>query len=245
MPAVLFETPPALTGTEAEQLERTYSYLYQLAEQLNHALSTIDAGNFSNAEAAQRVLSGTAEKEAEENATRLTQTRSLIIKTAEVIHQEMDVIQTNLIERYEAISEDFGRLEESLDARITATARGIVQEYNYSQAIEALQQYQTDISAYIKTGVIGEENGVPIFGVAIGKDITQMVDGVETVNEMNKLATFTTEELAFWRNGIRVATYADGKMIIDEAVIRRTMTIGNYAFAVQVDGSFGIKYTGG
>ena len=52
--------PPGASGTEMQQLAKMRSWLYQMNEQLNIALSNLDAGNFAQgtAQAIQEVADG-------------------------------------------------------------------------------------------------------------------------------------------------------------------------------------------
>lgn len=239
--AELYELPPTLQGDEAAQLRQLWSYLYQVSIQLNAASARAEEKSQENIKKATAAAGETTQKTGDG-------LKALIVKTAEIIHHEMDQIRTTLQSQYSALSEEFGELQENLTNTITATAEGVVQNFNYSQIIDGLQaytsgdttKYRTDISAYIKTGTIGQENGQPIFGVAIGKDI---VDENGNVIDDHKVATFTNEKLSFWKNGVEIAYYANSQLYVTDAVIVHSMKIGNYSFIKFSNGSFGIQYT--
>ena len=100
-------TPPRLTGDTADQLRQITSYLYQLQRDLNVALDSVDgvvkeAAGETAATAAEQTVSATAKS-----------LKSLIIKTAGVIRQEMDTWAQTLEGTYLAIS-DFGTYREEV-----------------------------------------------------------------------------------------------------------------------------------
>ena len=122
--------PPRLTGDTADQLRQITSYLYQLQRDLNVALDSVDsvvkeAAGETAATAAEQTVSATAKS-----------LKSLIIKTAGVIRQEMDTWTQTLEGTYLAIS-DFGTYQEEVSQEITATAMEIVNRFNYESNLAA------------------------------------------------------------------------------------------------------------
>ena len=95
---VQMETPPLLRGTEQEQLAQLRSYLFQAAQHLNLALNDLSMDSFGKD--VQEAIQAGGTQSAEKVQTSVDQTASalkdLIIKTANVIYQQMDVLETVL-----------------------------------------------------------------------------------------------------------------------------------------------------
>lgn len=246
---MLFEAPPIAAGTEAQQLSRVYSYLYQLSDKLNHTLTSLTADNFADGEAAaiRTLADGTVARTQAEQANTL---RSLIIKTADVVRSEMDVLETQLRTDYVAESE-FGQFVEGLDATIRATADGVVQGYNYSGQIVALQSdmtsfetYQTTTQAYIKTGLLYfDQDNLPVYGVAVGQDLAKVeVNGEEVLARTGLMSTFTADRLSFWQGETEIAYMSSGVLHIARAELSESLRIGNYTLKRMQDGSFAVLY---
>lgn len=245
--AMLFDTPPLAAGTEAQQISAVYSYLYQLSDKLNTALNSLTADNFSpdDAEAIRSVTDGTAARTQAEQANSL---RSLIIKTADVVKAEMDVLETKLKTEHVAESE-FGVFLEQLDATIRATADGVVQRYGYDGTINALKNdmtafetYQTTTQAYIKTGLLYyDNNNIPVYGVAVGQDMSKAtVNGQEVLARTGMMSTFTADRLSFWQGETEIAYMTGGVLHIAKAELTDSLKIGRYLIRRMVDGSMAV-----
>ena len=109
-------------------IDRTvYDYLYRVTEQLNLALTNLGTENFAADSAARQVLSGGMSGE-QQNALEsgLGNLKSLIIKTADAVQAEIQMLETSLSSTYVAVS-DFGAYQEDIAAQLTATAEKIEQ----------------------------------------------------------------------------------------------------------------------
>lgn len=180
--------PPALRGLPEQQLKQLYSWLYQMNQQLNVAVNSLDASNFTpeTAKAVQAAVagSGTSEK----LAGQYNSLRSLIIKTADTVRSEIDVVRAELQANYIAVS-DWGKYEESLKQEMEATAYGVVQSYGYDAQLAAAQsgiaefeEYRVSTAQYIKTGLLYYDDlGLPRYGVAVGEKLSTVEQDGETV----------------------------------------------------------------
>ena len=240
------ELPPS-----AAAQEKLYSYLYQMAEQINVALTQVQTAELSEeqTQAVARIASAAAEK----TTGQANALKSLIVKTANTIQAQMDELQASLRSTYLAIS-DFGTYQEELEGQIRATAEGVVQAYSYDAKIEALQQgmvafeaFETSTNQYIKTGLLFvDEQGVPRYGVAVGEKLTTVTaDGQEVLTRTDLMSTFTSDRLSFWQGGVEVAYISSGMLVIGSAEIKTRLKVGNYALKRMADGSFGIIFEGG
>lgn len=238
-----FDVPPVLSGDEQRQLQQLYSYLYQMSEKLNTAMTTISIDQFSDADKKElrQVTSGVSAKTEQEINT----VKSLIIKTADVVRNEMQEIQATLTNNFVAIS-DFGQYQEQVSNDIRANGERIEQNITYVSELQtesaSFQNYKTETESYIYSGIIGRKtDGTPITGIAIGDGVTVYdVDGHKTLDDNKKVATFTAERLSFFMNGSEVAYFANNKMYIESAEIRNSLRMGAYVWRIQADGSMGL-----
>ena len=147
---VLFENPPALSGSERNQLEQLYRHLFDLSNKLNEALMTISIDQLTPEAQATVQKAGEAAQKSEDNYTAL---KSMIVKNAEITRLAMDEIRTELQTQYTAISEDFGTFQQTLNAQISETAAGIMQEYHIEERIQGVEEdtatFINNLNAYI------------------------------------------------------------------------------------------------
>lgn len=245
------ETPPVFTGADAG-LQQVYAYLYRLSEHLNLALSAL-----SEERGAETALSvPTAPQEAQVQSANAL--RGLVVNTAAIIRKEMDALETALHGEYEAISEEWGSFAESIDTKITETAREVVREYDYDSRLDALQAQATGFGAYqvrtegfIRQGFVEyDDRGVPILGVAIGQNLSGnvvTVDGVdyEQFDKGQSCAFYTAEKVSFRINGQEVAYVSNRKLYIREAEITTgTVTLGGQ-WQLTTGKGFAVKWVGG
>lgn len=234
MAETFFDCPPALQGDEKSQLMQLYRYLNTMSEKLNTALNSITVEQMAPETANQIRNAG-----GEAMTRKYNGLKSLIMKTAEIVRGEMDEISTTLQGQYNMVSEQFGELQRTTTASITANSEGIRQNYNY---IEQLQNagnntssYMNRFSGYIFTGVIDEVNGT--LGIAIGEDITN-ADG--TMNGAKKMATFSMNKLSFWQGETELAYFTENVFHIANGEVSKTMKMGNHIWKVLTDGSMGL-----
>lgn len=243
---MLIEAPPMAAGSDGQKLSAVYSYLYQLSEQLNTALNNLTVANFApqEAQALQAMAAGTVQKAQAEQASTL---KSLIIKTADIVHAEMDKLEATLQSDYVAQSE-FGEYKETAKLDVQATATGIVQQYTSEYDVKVgkveadFEAYRKSSESFIKTGILyNDENGNPVTGVAVGENLTTTtVDGVTTVDRKALMSTFTANRLSFWQNGVELAYMTGGVLHISKAELSDQLIVGNYTIKAMADGGFAI-----
>lgn len=100
--------PPSPQGTVQEQLVRQYSYLFQMAQQLNVALGQLESGGTA-------APSGGTAAPAAEREQQYQTLKSMIVKTADTVQRRMDQLSAKLTGEYVAASE-FGTYVERLNA---------------------------------------------------------------------------------------------------------------------------------
>ena len=210
------DLPPQMQGTAEEQLKLMRSYLYRVATVLNVNQDMVgnEAVSLTDEE---RILMNNISKvigsgddtyyPGGHNYQEAETLKSLIIKTAKFVKTVQDTY--NLILYGEETAEgDFGTWNRKKGLRVDVTPDGIKQTYSYAEIIKGLKDYEINAKSYIKTGQLRTEQGLPVYGVAIGKDVvTFSEDGTETYVDGNKVAELTADELSFYQNEQKVASY--------------------------------------
>ena len=234
MAEVFFDNPPALAGDEKSQLQQVYRYLSEMSGKLNTALNSITIEQMEP-DTQLRIRTGAAE----ETQSQYNGLKSLIIKTAEIVHTEMDEISTTLEKNYTAISSQFGELDGKLTNDIKANAEGVSLAFEKYEEVkaqgDASETFIEQFSKKIFLGVIDENAGT--VGIAIGENITA-ADG--TLVQNNKMATFTMDELAFWHGEVKMAWFTDNVFHITNGEIEKTLKIGNHKWIVLTGGAIGL-----
>lgn len=229
-------------------LQQVRSYLYQIVDELNIALASVET---QTQETKAMVTSATSGKTTEETAqSSFNSIKSLIIKSADVVNAYYDVINKRLEGSYVAQSA-FGTYSEETAQTIKANSSDV------EQLFENIQKITTDVStlikatANIKSGLLyyndpdDEDNyiseietGAPVFGLEIGEVVS---DG-ET-ETFNQFARFVANRLAFYdSNGNRVSWISDKKLHIKNAEITASFIRGGLVDTVLSDGSVVTRY---
>lgn len=237
MMAADIRLPNITAATEAGQLAQIRSYLYQLAEQMQWAIGSIDRQAAAPAAAASAASSpGKSDPESDFNAI-----KALIIKSADIVNAYYETINKKLSGLYVAQS-DFGTYVEETAQRIEASSDQIRQNFDNIQKILSDVHVINEIivNAYIKSGHIDDaEDGSPIYGLEIGQKNT--VDGVET---FNRFARFTSGKLSFYdQNETEVAYISDYRLYITDAEIKSSLTIGGYK--IETSNGLTFRWVGG
>ena len=224
----MISQPPRLQGNEAAQLVQMHRFLFTLSEQLNNALLDTESRIIETKETAQSAFTA-AEKGAQNGS--YNDLKALVIKTADEVRSEMDILETQLRSEYIAKSE-WGTYEEQIHQDIVTTAESTVERYGFEARLDALDEQATGFdefiissNGYIRRGIIGyDENNLPIFGIAVGEELkttSVTIDGVEYVefDKTHNMATYTADKLSFWINGVEMAWMSNSELHIDDAWI--------------------------
>lgn len=235
--------PPTLQGDAGAQLTQVYRYLFRLSEQLNMALGETDRQ-------VQYIRTNNGGAVDEDRLTsdldrQYRDLKSLIIKTADVVRAEMDVIVTQLDSKYLAIS-DWGTYREEVSREITDTAKHTIENFKYGEEIFNIpdmvadfEAYRIEAEGYIKRGIIGyDDENFPVIGIAIGQTLrskTVVIDGVEyqEFDTSENMATYAAEKLSFWINGVEVARLSNSELVVTRAVISDSIQLGDWNIEVN------------
>lgn len=237
----------------------TYDYLYRVTEQLNLALSNLGAENFAANSTARQVLSGGMSGEQKKTLeSGLGNLKSLIIKTADAVQAEMQVLETSLESKYVAVS-DFGAYQEDIAARLTATAASIEQAISYYAALsdalggvsDEFDAYTVEVAGYIRQGIIGYEDAVPVIGIAIGRDLTvtgaqETVDGktYDVIDTSSNMSVWTPDKLGFYINGTEAAYFSNGALYVGTVIVQTKLVLGQNKWQIDHANGFAVKWIG-
>ena len=114
--------PPSPQGTVQEQLVRQYSYLFQMAQQLNVALGQLESGGTAAPSGGTAAPGGAG--------AAVSDSESMIVKTADTVQRRMDQLSAKLTGEYVAASE-FGTYVERLNAYLEANPEALTQYYSF------------------------------------------------------------------------------------------------------------------
>ena len=231
--------PPAPGGSAAQQLQAQYSYLFQMAQQLNLALERLEGGGAVSAAsvpAGAAGAAGTPAVSAPGEKQQYDNLKSLIVRTARQIRSEMDQVRLELAGEYVAQS-DFGTYLQQLNSTIAAQPDAVTQYYSFVSDLQAdveavsaaFSGYRVDSEGYIRTGIVSYDGAVPVFGVAVGQDlVVQEVDGQPVVQQKNFRAVFTAGKLSFWQDAVEVAYVSNNRLYISNITVLQGVTLGRW-----------------
>lgn len=232
-------SPPVITGGSADaQLKSLQSWLFQFSEQLQYALNNLDTSNFSDGGLKEIVGTNDNTKTNSAASEEFDALKSIIIKTADTVQSKYDEITEVLESDYLAVS-DFGEYSENAKMELIKTALGVTQAFTRIEEVSgkvnevdtSFETYVKKSNAYIRTGYLEQ---LDTYGVAIGEEKVETIDGVDVVS-FNQYATLTHEELAFWQNGVRLGYFRG-----DSLYVNGTIRIGRWA--IDTKSGFSIKY---
>ena len=224
--------------TEAGRLEQVRSYLYQMSEQLNWALNSVETKIETSVSNTSKRTS--AEPTPEEAQANFNSIKSLIIKSADIVDEYYNKTSARNEGLYVA-SGDFGDFVEKTEAAFEATSKEIATKFENIQQItsdlEYIREQLIETNAYIKAGLLyyDDTSGATVYGIEVGQ--TNTIDGVEV---FDKFARFTSDRLSFYdKNDVEVAYISDYKLVITNAEIKGVLTLGSY----KIDTSDGLAFT--
>lgn len=246
--------PPYPTGTVAAQVARQYSYLFQMAQQLNMALQALD-GALGTAVENKPGAGAAAQQTAQDSAVAINRQyqnlRAMILKTAEEVEKTTQQLSAELKEKYVAQSE-FGTYVQNLSAYLEANPEALTQYYGFCSDLKtniaavdaAFSHYRVNTEGFIRTGIVYYDGSVPVYGVAVGQNLTSReVDGEQLVEMHDFRAVFTAEKLSFWQDDNEVAYVSNNRLYITHITVLDTLNLGKWRMECR-DG-LAFKWMGG
>ena len=236
--------PPYPTGSAAQIAARQYSYLFQMAQQLNLALEALESGAATQGQGGvQQSPSGNAVAALQQQYETL---RSQIIKTAEQVEKTTEALTAKLEEEYVAQSQ-FGTYVQRLSAYLEANPEALTQYYGFWSDLQAnveavdaaFNHYRVDTQGYIRTGIVSYEGDTPVYGVAVGQNLTaREVDGETVVEQNNFRAVFTSRRLGFWQDDTEIAYLSDNRLYITDITVLSGLNVGQW----RMDSTSGLAF---
>lgn len=239
---------PNITGTDTgTRVAQMQTYLYQLAEQLNWALNTLDSAESGDSEAKNKIVVNEGELSESEAQGIFNSLKGLIIKSADIITAYEEEFRKTYDGLYVA-SSDFGTYTEATQRTISENSKGVTDLYTDIQTIidntTSIKNYLLKTNAYIKSGLLGYgDNGAAIYGIEIGqKDTMTDINDAETI--VKRWSRFTADRLSFYdANNYEIAWISGYKMYIRNAEFKESVKFGGY-YCDLTDG-MAFKWQGG
>lgn len=233
---------PNITATnDAGKLSQMQSYMYQLVEQLNWALNTIETVGTGNGTALPNVRVHQSEALSPEEAQdTFNSIKALIIKSADIVMAYEKTIFTDFDGKYFADS-DFGTYLEETSRKIEDNSKGTKETYERVETIDGdvdeLKDYVKTTNGYIQRGILSDGS----IGIEVGETTEN--------GSFKKYARFTSEKLSFYDvNGNVVAYIGAGSAdeanhnclyIRGKAIFQSDIQFGGY----YADTSDGLAFT--
>ena len=228
---------PKITATDpSEQIRQMHSYLFQVTEQLNWALSTIET-SINNGVSSAVKFEHSEDISPQEAESTFNSIKALITKSADIVQAYEETIMSDFNGRYFADS-DFGSYLEQTARSIEENSKGVNEVYTNVQTISGkvddIEEETVTTNAYIKRGLLGyhERLKKDAYGIAVGQTDDNGV--------YKRYAWFISEGLClFDENDNEVAYISQNKLYITDAAFLGTVQFGGY----KVDTSDGMAFT--
>ena len=228
---------PKITATNpAEQIQQLNSYIFQMAEQLNWALSTIETSNGTATTSPTIQFEQRGEITEKEAVDTFNSIKALIIKSADIVQAYEETIMTDFNGTYFADS-DFGTYLEQTSKSLEENSKGVNEVYTnvqtVSSKVENLEDETKTTKAYIQRGHLGYHDRLEkdVYGIAVGQTDDNGV--------YNRYAWFIAEGLClFDANDQEVAYVSQNKLCIKDAAFLGTVQFGGY----KADTSDGLAF---
>lgn len=226
--------PNITAKDEAGQIQQVRTYLYQLAQQLNWALNTVESAQSGTVTPSVVIDKGVAPQDAESTFNSI---KALIIKSADIVKAYEETIFTDFDGKYFADS-DFGTYIEETSRKVEENSKGVTEAYtnvqNLTISVAGLENESREMNAYIKRGLLGyADDGKAIYGVEVGETSAN--------GTFVKYARFMADRLSFFdENSDEVAYIGAGCLyVVGKTVFLGEIQLGSY----KTDTSDGLAFT--
>lgn len=243
------ELPPQLQGTAEQQLAALRDYLVRMAQSLDPVSGS---GERILAEA-RKGADKAQEKTVKDIRARAASLKALIIKTADEITAYTDS-KAEAFESLYVAKSDYGTYYNQIETQVEQTARNTVETYHYTEAIQALDTYMTDLNGQIRRGVIEDPETHELhLGIAISESLSftgqTQTEGGLTYYELSPgqtLGLYTSTGWQFWINGVKRGWFSseDSMLHVSNIVVENRLQLGN-DWEIVSTGGFGLRYIGG
>ena len=232
---------PNITAPTAEgKLQQMQSYMYQLVEQLNWALNTVESAQGGNTSAV--VYQHREPATAQEAEDTFNSIKALIIKSADIVKAYETTIFSDFKGKYFADS-DFGTYVEETSRSVVENSKMVTDTFTNVQTItnkdgtgrlDDLEKEVRTTNAYIKRGhLYYDDHGNSVVGIEVGE--------TDENGKFTKYARFISDRLSFYdENGDEVAYIGAGCLYVrGNTVFLGEIQLGGY----KTDTSDGLAFT--
>ena len=249
----MYELPPILRGGDRENIAALRDYLVRLSRSLEDLRG--DNASASGAAHGETAASSLARRELSEKLGAL---RALIVKTADsaqALDQALTDTRQELREGYLARS-DFGEYMERAEAGFAATARGVVESYDFQSALETLSARAeesdlllTSLRGEIRRGLIHDpDSGETVTGIAIAENL-RFTGSVYEAGGLRyyelapgqTLGLYTASGWQFWVGGVKRGWFdaRDGRLHVAGETVEDRLQLGGWVLLDS--GGLGVK----
>ena len=187
---------PNITGkTYEDRLSQIQSYLYKLVGDLNYALSIVDNSSSGYSQNIKVIKENSEEKSVNDAVNTFNSIKELIIKSADIVSSYSEQMKKTYNGLYVAQS-DFGTYSQKTAQDIETNSKNISQIFSDIEQISNEIATEMQTNAWIRTGLLEESDGIPIYGIEVGQKTE--INGDEI---FNKFARFTAEGIYFYLPG--------------------------------------------
>lgn len=159
------------------------------------------------------------------------QTALQLEQTSQYVNQKYSDVQT-------IISDEIGVVNSIVDSTASDITKLNDALKQAETAMDALKTFVMNTEAHIKTGLLDEVDGVPVFGVEVGQ--THSYNGEL---RYTRYARFTSDRLSFFdQNDSEVAYVSNEKLYITNAEITGNLKLGG--FIMDTSKGLAIKWAG-
>lgn len=267
------EKPPILSGDGQKDLAALRDYLFRMAGSLQEVVEAPAAVTVKMDAKGRQVVTPGSSGQADVDLIRQNaeELKALIIKAANDVTIQTEAYTDDAVsgfgETYVAKSE-YGSFTETINSRIEAAARGVVESYDYQALIESaqdsinlFQQYITSINGEIRRGIVLDPStNTYVTGIAIAQTLSFTGEcGPENplnpgdgytyyfMTQGQTFGLYTSTGWQFWIDGYKKGWFnsVDGMLHISNVYIENSLQFG-YQWRI----TFGpqkmeIKYIGG
>jgi len=236
------------TGNARTDINALRNYLVMMSRELDRASAAVTVREAQQRGAPEQAI-----------AQQVQTLKSLIVKNAKEVYEYTDRQITELSGIYLAKS-DFGTFTQTLDSRIDTTARGTVESFGYTEAIEGLtdrlgdsERSITVLNGQIRRGVIEDpDTHLPTLGIAISENLSFTGETVTSEGQTyyriapgQTFGLYTSKGWQFWVNGAKAGWFSseDGMLHVPRIVVENTMQMGD-SWQISTVGGYGIRYIG-
>ena len=187
---------PNITGkTYEDRLSQIQSYLYKLVGDLNYALSIVDNSSSGYSQNIKVIKENSEEKSVNDAVNTFNSIKELIIKSADIVSSYSEQMKKTYNGLYVAQS-DFGTYSQKTAQDIETNSKKISQIFSDIEQISNEIATEMQTNAWIRSGLLEESNGIPIYGIEVGQKTE--INGEEI---FNKFARFTAGGIYFYLPG--------------------------------------------